>query len=109
MNTKFFKFFILIFFVFCSYSYSQIKTNLEVVETLISQSVSDIAKDFEKLENTSIELNFTSAEDYKILKNFVINDLQEKGYEITEAVDTAGLTLGYNILEVKVNYPEMFR
>lgn len=109
MISRFFKYVILIISIFSSFSYSQVKTNLEVVESLVSQSVNEIDKDLQTANSSLVAFKFNSAMDYDVLKNVVINYLQEKKYTITEITDSTKIEIDYNILEVKVEYPAIFR
>ena len=109
MNKNIYKNFIPIFFIFNLVLFSQTKTNLEIVDSLIFSSISDISRKIDIDEKENVYLKFIAADDYQILKNIVISSLQKNKVNLVEDASMTDITLNYNLIEIKTSYPEMFR
>ena len=109
MKKNIYKNFIPIFFIFNLVLFSQTKTNLEIVDSLIFSSISDISRKIDIDEKENVYLKFIAADDYQILKNIVISSLQKNKVNLVEDASMTDITLNYNLIEIKTSYPEMFR
>lgn len=84
-------------------SNAQVKTNFELIDSLIKISANEISKQINVDE--SYKLNYKSAEEYSVLENTVIKYLQENKIRIVSNNNILNFTLE----EAKIYYPEMFR
>ncbi len=87
---------------------AQTKTNLEIVDSLVSVSVNDLI-DSLQLENKQFIFQFNSPDDYKVFSNSVIKQLQDKGIVLLESTDSLKNILNYSIKNIHIEYGEVFR
>jgi len=85
---------------------AQVTTNFEIVETLLVKSINGINDDFTNESNKKIKLDFVVPNDYSVLKNKLIEELQKKGFYIS---DKNKYGLNYTVNEIKIHYIEIFR
>lgn len=109
MHFKTIKNYLPIFLIITTVIYSQSKSNFEVVESLVSNSISKINFNTNNVNDEGLSFKFNSPNDYEILKSSIIRDLQKMGIKVKEDSSNSGDKLNYNLVEIKVNYPEMFR
>ena len=84
-------------------SNAQVKTNFELIDSLIKISANEISKKINVDE--SYKLNYKSAEEYSVLENTVIKYIQENKISIGNNNNV----LNFSLEEAKIYYPEMFR
>lgn len=88
-----------------SLSFAQIKTNFEIVDSLISVSVKNISLELNKTEKYNFEFN--GADEYKIFQNkvssYFVND------DVILAEDKQDGKLVYTLNEAKCNYSEVVK
>lgn len=107
MLMQFSKSIIIITFLLNSFLSAQIKTNLEVVDSLLRVSVLEI-NSANPNKNINYEFKFNSPQDYNALSNSVIEKLQNVGFKLN-ASENNNEILNYSIKNILVEYPEMFR
>lgn len=88
--------------------YAQIKTNLEIVDSLIGLSVSEINSS-EPNKNLMFEFKFNSPQEYSTMSNSVIEKLQKTDFKLNSEEKNNSEILNYSIKNIFVEYPEMFR
>lgn len=86
--------------------FAQTKTNLEVVQSLISKNVNEISKTVPSNNTEEIELKFIAADDYKILKTKLIEDLQNNNFTLENESNNK---FNFTLSEVKIIYKDIFR
>jgi len=87
-------------------SFAQIKTNYELIDSLLDSSANEIVKSLNKQD--SFTLNFIGSDDYLILKSKLIGHLQQKGFNLVKASE-GSKTINFGLEEVGVNYSNLFR
>lgn len=103
----FLKTIILLFIIVNSVFLAQKKTNLEIVDSLLGLSVSQISNTFQNKEQ-NYKFQFNSPEDYIALSNSILEKLQKNGFKFSTEVEQSEI-LNYSIKNISVGYPEMFR
>jgi hypothetical protein len=103
----FLKTIILLFIIVNSVFLAQKKTNLEIVDSLLGLSVSQISNTFQNKEQ-NYKFQFNSPEDYTALSNSILEKLQKNGFKFSTEVEQSEI-LNYSIKNISVGYPEMFR
>jgi len=87
---------------------AQIKTNLEIVDSLLGVSVSEI-NSLKIDKNLSFKFEFNSPQEYSAMSNSVIEKLQNVGFILNSEENSNSEILNYSIKNIFVEYPEMFR
>jgi hypothetical protein len=87
-------------------TFAQVTTNFEIVETLLVKSIDGINDNFTNGSNKKILLDFIAPNDYLVLKNTLIEELQKNRFHLSDKNKTG---LNYTINEIKINYKEIFR
>ncbi len=95
------------FFIFSSLV-GQTRSNLNIVDSLIGISVFQISNSI-KDKNSEYQIKFNSPKDYNVLSNSIIEKFQSDGIKFTENDNEKDKIINYQIKNIKVEYPEMFR
>lgn len=103
INMKFIT--ILICFSVNSILLPQIKTNFEVVDSLLKKSGKEISKDLET--NSEYYLNFIAPNDYTTLENKLIEAFQKENLKIS--TNDLSPKINYSLDQIKLNYSDIFR
>lgn len=85
---------------------SQSKSNFEIIDSLISISVSDVIKNIDYKKDYNFE--FLGAEDYKILKTTIIRQLINNNINIVENTNS-NKKISYNLEQAEIKYLETFK
>jgi hypothetical protein len=86
----------------------QSKSNLDVVDSLIGLSVKSISNSISD-NNSNFQIKFNLPKDYDVLSNSVIEKFQKNGINFIEQSNEKNDVINYQIENIKVEYPEMFR
>lgn len=100
--------FILILF-FSLQHFAQNKSNLEIIYSLLNQSVINISNNLIQDGNNAINLEFDNAKYFSVLKPAVIDYFQQKNISISNSTKDSSIDLNYFIEDIKVDYPNTFR
>ena len=87
-------------------TFAQAESNLEVVQSLLSKTADEISKIVPSNNSKEIELKFIAADDYKILKTKLIEDLQKNNFSL---LNESNIKLNFTLNEVKIIYKDIFR
>ncbi len=87
-------------------TFAQAESNLEVVKSLLSKTADEISKIVPSNNSKEIELKFIAADDYKILKTKLIEDLQKNNFIL---LNESNNKLNFTLSEVKIIYKDIFR
>ncbi|MEE9429740.1 MAG: hypothetical protein V3V16_01790 [Melioribacteraceae bacterium] len=97
---------VLLLSVFNIKTFAQIKTNVEVVQSLLVNVTDDIRiQDFVN-DNNKIELKFVAADNYEILRTKLIETLQKNNFSV---VNESNNKLSFTLSDAKINYKNIFR
>ncbi|MCP5064215.1 MAG: hypothetical protein GY936_17385 [Ignavibacteriae bacterium] len=86
--------------------FAQAESNLEVVQSLLSKTADEISRIVPSNNSNEIELEFIAADDYKILKAKLIEDLQKNNFVL---LNESNNKLNFTLSEVKIVYNNIFR
>lgn len=87
-------------------TFAQAESNLEVVKSLLSKTANEISRIIPSNNSKEIELKFIAADDYKILKAKLIEDLQKNNFIL---LSESNNKLNFTLSEVKIIYKDIFR
>ena len=100
---------IVIFNLFTIFTlFAQVKTNLEVVESLVDTSAKNIVKNIKETNNKELNLKFIASNDYSILQTELISELQKNDFEILNNKKEQQ-TLNYTLNNAGVKYKNIFK
>ncbi|MCX7875296.1 MAG: hypothetical protein N2321_03895 [Melioribacteraceae bacterium] len=96
-------FYKILFFLMCFglISKAQVKTNIEIIDSLFSNSVDKFQNIIDKNEKTYLEI--ITSNDYDILKGILIKHISKKVNLVSEKENT-GQSISFYIEKAKVNY-----
>lgn len=102
---------IVVFNLFIAFPYfAQVKTNLEVIKSLVAKSAEQIAKNIEETNNKNFAIKFIAPNDYSILQTELISDLQKTGLTLFDKKQKTKLqTLTYTLNNASVKYKNIFK
>lgn len=86
---------------------AQIKTNLDIMNTLIDRSVADISNNINN--ESEIYLNYNSSGKYNLFKNRIVTDLQKKVNKLWDKRGEGINELSYSLSRAKVNYDDVIK
>lgn len=100
------KFLLGLIFLIAGLTNAQPASNLEVIYGMISNSIDSIKP---HIDGKELFLEFNSPSDFSFLRNQVILNFSDNGFEIYDTRDKTDKKLGYTIDNIKVNYDKVFR
>jgi hypothetical protein len=99
---------VFLFGIFIIQVFPQPKTNLQVIESLIENSITSIDSLLHK-NTKNLYLEFASSSSLSILKSNVMNAFVSHGYVLKSERHENVLLIQYSISNVSVNYSESFK
>jgi hypothetical protein len=91
--------------IFSSAIFAQIKTNYEIIDSLVSESINQISENLDK--NSKYSLKFTGANEYSVFKNRAIKYFQNNNISLANEGEKP--EINYSLDNIKVDYPELYR
>ena len=102
----YYQIYLVLFYFYSITSFAQPKTNFELIDSLLYESVVDISGKL--ISDNSYSLNFIGADDYSILNQRMIEHFAGSGIMLQDQENSMS-KIDFTMIDARTEYPEIFK